>query len=125
MLNKSVIKTDIEDYVCNILLSKLNGLFTRSKLNPKNGFRRGYGYGYKTFGALDIVPINASVVSIQDNCVIGRVTINTLEVGTEIVKKRFLKIIKVLDKAIIYDVLFEFEINCANGHSYWFKFTIQ
>lgn len=125
MLNKSVIKTDIEDYVCNILLSTLTEVFTQSKFKPKNGFRRGYGYGYKSYGALDIVPINASVVSIQDNCVIGRVTINTLEVQTEIVKKRFIKIIKAIDKVIIDDVLFNFEINCANGHSYWFKFTIQ
>ena len=115
----------IENYICETIINSLTELFKNSKFNPKGGFRQGYGYSFNTYGSLDVIPINAGFMNFTDDGCTGRLIINTSEPGTYYTDRRFNKIIKALHNQIINDILFDFEINCANGHSYWFKFTIQ
>ncbi|RZJ92443.1 MAG: hypothetical protein EOO20_01675 [Chryseobacterium sp.] len=123
-MSKNIIDEDILTEVEQIVIDHLNLMFKDNPLKPKGGFKIGYGYGFKIYGLIDVIQVNARFLSNQDNSYTGRLMINTSEIDTIRSKSRFDEIIKLLDGNYLKDILFNYELNAAGGHSYWFKFKI-
>jgi len=119
-------ENEIKDYVCSTVVDQLNKSFKRSKFNPTGGFRQGWGYIFKVYGLMDIVTVNARYYGVNmNNQAEGRLMINSADNYSIESEKRSNKIIKSLDNKIIEDIKLNFEIDCANGHSLWFAWSIQ
>lgn len=118
------LEQDVKDFVVETAIERLQKMKT-SKFWPKGGFRQGYGYSFKTYGLLEVIPVNALPGAFAEGLKSGRLMINTDAPGTELTRKRFNKVIKLLDGYNTEDISYEYETNCANGHSYWFKWTLN